>query len=189
MGHFPEGGGSGRPFDNLLRARSPALNPPPKTMLSLGKKPKLTFKIDALVDGKAVHGPFAALLDGPTIVSVYMRNNTSACDKQAAEMDKNEKAIVRQGFRLIAVSRDTCASHAKYAAKHGYKFTLVSDPEDLFSQAMDAIVEKSMYGKKYLGPLRAAYLFDGDGKLIGVVPKVEAAAHGKQLLAAIATTK
>jgi len=155
-------------------------------MLSLGKKPKLTFKVDAFVDGKAVNASFASLLDGPTIVSVYMRNNTSACDKQAAEMDKNEKAIVRQGFRLIAVSRDTCASHAKYAAKHGYKFTLISDPDDLFSQAMDAIVEKSMYGKKYLGPLRAAYLFDGDGKLIGVVPKVEAAEHGKQLLAAIA---
>jgi len=158
-------------------------------MLSLGKKPKLTFKVDALVDGKPVKGPFADLLDGPTIVSVYMRNNTSACDKQAAEMDKNEKAVVRQGFRIIAVSRDTCASHAKYAAKHGYKFTLVSDPDDLFSQAMDAIVEKSMYGKKYLGPLRAAYLFGGDGKLLGVIPKVEAAEHGKQLLAAIAELK
>jgi len=158
-------------------------------MLSLGKKAKLSFKVDALVDGKAVTGPFADLLDGPTIVSVYMRNNTSACDKQAAEMDKNEKAIVRQGFRLVAVSRDTCASHAKYAAKHGYGFTMVADPEDLFSQAMDAIVEKSMYGKKYLGPLRAAYLFDATGKLIGLVPKVDAAAHGQQLLAAIAATK
>jgi peroxiredoxin Q/BCP len=90
---------------------------------------------------------------------------------------------------LIAVSRDTCASHTKYAAKHGYKFTLVSDPEDLFSKAVDAIVEKSMYGKKYLGPLRAAYLFDAGGKLIGVVPKVDAAVHGKQLLEAIAAAK
>jgi len=189
MAKFVAWGRSGWSFDFGGQARSPALNSQPKAMLSLGKKPKLTFKIDALVDGKPVNGPFADLLDGPTIVSVYMRNNTSACDKQAAEMNKNEKAIVRQGFRLIAVSRDTCASHAKYAAKHGYRFTLVSDPEDLFSQAMDAIVEKSMYGKKYLGPLRAAYLFGGDGKLVGVVPKVEAAAHGKQLLAAIAATK
>jgi peroxiredoxin Q/BCP len=104
-------------------------------------------------------------------------------------MDKNEKAIVRQGFKMIAVSRDTCASHSKYAAKHGYKFTLVSDPEDLFSKALDAIVEKSMYGKKYLGPLRAAYLFNGDGKLVGIVPKVEAAEHGKQLLEAITAAK
>ena len=158
-------------------------------MISLGKKPKLNFEVEAWRDGKAVRLPFAQLLDGPTIVSVYMRNNTSACDKQAAELDKNEQVIDRKGFKLIAISRDTCASHAKYSAKHGYDFTLVSDPEDLFSRAMDAIVEKSMYGKKYLGPLRAAYLFDGDGKLVGVVPKVEAAEHGKQLLAAIAAAK
>ena len=158
-------------------------------MLTPGKKPKLSFKIDAFVDGKPVNGPFSKLIQGPTVVSVYMRNNTSACDKQTADLAKHEKALGKQGFTIIAVSRDTCASHAKYAAKHGYKFTLVSDPDDLFSQAVDAIVEKSMYGKKYLGPLRAAYLFDGDGKLIGVVPKVEAAAHGKQLLEAIAAAK
>lgn len=149
----------------------------------------MTFKVDALVDGKPVHASFASLLDGPTIVSVYMRNNTSACDKQAAEMGKNDKVIGKQGFRLIAISRDSCASHAKYAAKHGYKFTLVSDPEDQFSRAMDAIVEKSMYGKKYLGPLRAAYLFDASGKLIGLIPKVEAAEHGQQLLTAIANAQ
>jgi peroxiredoxin Q/BCP len=61
--------------------------------------------------------------------------------------------------------------------------------DDAISKAVDAIVEKSMYGKKYLGPLRAAYLFDADGKLFGVIPKVEAAEHGKQLLAAIAEVR
>lgn len=158
-------------------------------MISLGKKPKLSFKVKALVDGQVIETPFADLLDGPTLVSVYMRNNTSACDKQAAELGKNEKAIARQGVKIVALSRDTCASHAKYAAKHGFKYTLVSDPDDLFAQAVDGIVEKSMYGKKYLGPARAAYLFDGDGKLIGLIPKVEAAEHGKQVLEAIAALK
>ena len=158
-------------------------------MLSLGKKPKLTFKVDAYVDGKAVNVPFASLLDGPTIVSVYMRNNTSACDKQTADLAKHEKVLGKQGFTIIGLSRDTCASHSKYAAKHGFKYTLVADPDDQFSKALDAIVEKSMYGKKYLGPLRAAYLFDASGKLIGLVPKVEAAEHGSQVLAAIAALK
>lgn len=158
-------------------------------MLTPGKKPKLSFKIDALVDGKPVNGPFAKLIEGPTVVSVYMRNNTSACDKQTADLAKHEKALGKQGFTIIGVSRDTCASHSKYATKHGFKYTLVADPKDQFSQAMDAIVEKSMYGKKYLGPLRAAYLFDGDGKLLAVIPKVEAAEHGSQVLAAIAALK
>jgi len=155
-------------------------------MLSPGKKPKLNFKVDAVIDGKAQKMAFSDLIDGPTIVSVYMRNNTSACDKQAAELGKNEKVLGKQGFRIVAVSRDACASHLKYAAKHSFKFTLVADPEDRFSQAVDGIVEKSMYGKKYLGPARAAYLFAADGKLLAVLPKVEAAAHGQQLLDAIA---
>ena len=158
-------------------------------MISIGKKPKLSFKIDALIEGKAVNLPFSELIDGPTLVSVYMRNNTSACDKQTAELDKNHKYIDKQGFKSIVVSRDTCASHAKYAAKHGFDFTLVSDPEDLFSKAMDAVVEKSMYGKKFFGPARAAYLFDDAGKLIGLIPKVEAAEHGKQVLEAIKALK
>ena len=158
-------------------------------MISPGKKPKLNFKVDAVVDGQARNLAFSDLIDGPTIVSVYMRNNTSACDKQAAELGKNEKVLGKQGFRVVAVSRDACASHLKYAAKHGFKYTLVADPDDQFSKALDAIVEKSMYGKKYLGPLRAAYLFDASGKLIGLVPKVEAAEHGSQVLAAIAALK
>ena len=158
-------------------------------MLTIGKKPKLSFKIDAFIDGKAVNLPFSDLIDGPTLVSVYMRNNTSACDKQTVELDKNHKSIDKQGFKTVVVSRDTCASHAKYAAKHGFDFTLVSDPEDLFSKAMDAVVEKSMYGKKYFGPARAAYLFDGSGKLVGLIPKVEAAEHGKQVLDAIKALK
>jgi len=103
-------------------------------MLTPGKKPKLSFKVDALIDGKAVNLPFADLIEGPTVVSVYMRNNTSACDKQTADLAKHEKALGKQGFTIIGLSRDTCASHSKYAAKHGFKYTLVSDPEDQFSK-------------------------------------------------------
>jgi hypothetical protein len=70
---------------------------------------------------------------------------------------------------------------------HGYGYTLVADPEDLFSRALDALVEKSMYGKKYIGPARAAYVLDAAGTLRAVIPKVEAAAHGRQVLDALAT--
>ncbi len=156
-------------------------------MLPLGKKPKLDFEVEALVDGKVVRGPFSDLLDGPTIVSVWMRDNTSACDKQSAELGKAEKALLKAGWRVIGLSRDGCGAHAKYAAKHGYRYTLVSDPEDRFSKALDAMVEKSMYGKRYVGPARAAYALDAKGKLVGIVPKVEAAAHGGQLLELLAS--
>ncbi len=158
-------------------------------MISIGKAPKLSFKVDAVVGGKTVSLPFSELMDGPTVVSVYMRNNTSACDKQAAELDKVMQTVAKKGFKLIAVSRDKVGSHEKYAQKHGYKYALVADPEDLFSKAVDGMVEKSMYGKKFLGPARAAYVFDGKGRLVAAVPKVEAAAHGAQVLEAIASLK
>lgn len=154
-------------------------------MLTPGKKPKLNFEVDAWVDGKATRVAFADLLAGPTVVSVWMRNNTSACDKQATALGRDEKAILKAGYRLIGVSRDTCASHGKYAAKHRLGYVLVSDPEDRFSKALDAIVEKSMYGRRYHGPARAAYVLDGAGRLAAVIPKVDAPAHGAQVLQAL----
>ena len=162
---------------------------PPLTIESLmhktGKKPKLNFEIEAVLNGKVKIVPFSELIDGPTLVSVYMRNNTSACDKQTCALSKDLQVINRKGFKTITVSRDKSSSHLKYAEKNGIKYVLVSDPEDKFSKALDAIVEKSMYGKKYFGPLRAAYLFDGDGVLKSVIPKVEPTEHGQQVLAEI----
>lgn len=155
-------------------------------MLAIGKKPELNFEVDALVDGKPTRVAFADLVEGPTVVSVWMRNNTSACDKQSASLSKEEKAIVKAGYRLIGVSRDACSSHVKYAAKHKLGYTLVADPDDLFSKAMDAIIEKSMYGKKYQGPARAAYVLGADGKLGAVIAKVDAPGHGKQVIEALA---
>lgn len=155
-------------------------------MISKGKAPKLNFQVAAVVGGKTLTLPFAELLDGPTIVSVYMRNNTSACDKQASQLGKIMQVVAKKGFKLIAVSRDKVGSHEKYSQKHGYKYPLVADPEDLFSKAVGGMVEKSMYGKKFLGPARAAYVFDAKGRLVGTVAKVDAPAHGAQLLEAIA---
>jgi peroxiredoxin Q/BCP len=152
-------------------------------MLTPGKKPKLGFKVSALVNGVTLETTFAKLLaEGPTVVSVWMRNHTSSCDKQSVALAKHEKDILKAGYRLIGISRDSCGSHAKYAAKHALKYTLVADPEDQFSKALDAIIEKSMYGKKYQGPARAAYVFDTTGKLTAVIEKVDAAEHGKQVL-------
>ena len=72
-------------------------------------------------------------------------------------------------------------SHAKYAAKKGITYTLASDPEDRFAKAADAIVEKSMYGRKFTGPARAAFVLATDGTVLAVVPKVDTADHARQL--------
>ena len=155
-------------------------------MLSPGDKPDLGFEVDAVVDGRQVRATFADLIRGPTVVSVWMRNNTPACDRQSAELGKAEKAILKAGYRVVGVSRDACSSHAKYSAKHGFRYTLVADPDDLFSKALDAMVVKSLYGRKYTGPARAAYVLDGKGLLLATLPKAEASSHGRQVLETLA---
>lgn len=158
-------------------------------MIAPGQKPDLNFPVHINRDGKKTAVTFADLVTGPTVVSVYMRNNTSACDLQTAALVARAADIAKTGWNLIAVSRDTCASHAKYAAKIGAGYTLVSDPEDLFAKAVDSMLEKSMYGKKYLGPARAAYLIGADGKIVAVIPKVDPARHADQVLEAIVAAK
>lgn len=145
--------------------------------------------LKAFHNGKATELTFSELLTRRTIVSVYMRNNTGSCDKQNASLAKAAKALDKAGYNLVAVSRDTCNSHQKYAEKMGISYTLVSDPEDVFSKAVDGIVEKSMYGKKYMGPARAAYVFEKDGTLLATIEKVDSPRHGDELLELIKDLK
>ncbi len=116
-----------------------------------------------------------------------MRNNTGGCDKQNASLAKQAKAFARAGYNLVAVSRDTISSHRKYAAKLGISYTLVSDPEDVFARATDSVIEKSMYGRKFFGPARAAYVLNRDGTVLARVEKVDTADHAAQLQAMLAT--
>ncbi len=128
---------------------------------------------------------FGDLLTGPTVVSVYMRNNTGSCDKQNESLVEHASVIAERGWQVLALSRDTGGSHQRYAAKKGIGYTLVSDPKDLFAQAADAVVAKKMYGRTFHGPLRSAWLLALDGTVRAIVEKVDAKQHAEQVLAAI----
>jgi thioredoxin-dependent peroxiredoxin len=158
-------------------------------MIAPGSKLPLDLQLKAVVNGKNVETTLSALIQRPTVLSIYMRNNTSACDKQTASLAESADAIGKLGWNVIAVSRDTCASHGKYAAKLKLPFVLVSDPDDAIAKAADAIIEKSMYGKKYLGPARAAFFVDAKGKVLAVIPKLDPAGHGAEVLETIRTLK
>jgi peroxiredoxin Q/BCP len=156
-------------------------------MLAPGAQPDLDFKLDVVRDGTVENVRFRDLLKRPTIVSVYMKNKTPSCDRQNDSLVAHSAALAKAGYDLVALSRDTCGSHQKYAAAKKITYVLASDPEDRFAKAMDAVVEKSMYGKKYLGPARAAFVFDRKGKVLAVVEKVDTADHAAQLLAVLKT--
>lgn len=156
-------------------------------MIQPGQKLKTGFTLKIVRDGAAAEVAFQDLLTRPTIVSVYMRNNTGSCDKQNDSLAAHVSEFDRRGYNLVAVSRDTCDSHLKYAAKKKIAYTLASDPEDEFAKAAGSIVEKSMYGRTFFGPARAAYVIDTDGTVLAVVDKVDTKDHAAQLHALLNT--
>jgi peroxiredoxin Q/BCP len=155
-------------------------------MIVPGAKLDTRFQLKVFRRGETVTVAFANLLTRRTIVSVYMRNNTPGCDRQNDSLAAHAAEFDRAGYNLIALSRDTCGSHAKYAAKKNITYTLASDPEDLFAKAADAVVEKSMYGRKFTGPARAAFVLDRDGTVLAVAAKVDPSDHAAQLRGLIA---
>jgi peroxiredoxin Q/BCP len=158
-------------------------------MITPGKKLKTNFKLKVVAQGVESEVTFKDLLKRRTIVSVYMKNNTGSCDKQNDSLAAHAAEFTKAGYDLLAISRDTPGSHLKYAVKKKITYTLASDPTDLFAQAADAVVEKSMYGKKYFGPARAAFVLAPDGTVLAVAEKVDTADHAAQLKALIAGLK
>jgi len=154
-------------------------------MIKPGQKLKTSFKLKIVRDGSEAEVAFKDLLTKPTIVSVYMKNNTGSCDKQNDSLAAPAAEFAELGYNLVAISRDTCGSHLKYAAKKGITYMLASDPEDLFAKAAEAVVAKSMYGKTYEGPARAAFVIGKDGTVLAVAEKVDTKDHAAQLRALV----
>ena len=150
-------------------------------MINTGEKINTDFTLDIVRDGEEQTVSFADLLDRPTIVSVYMRNNTSGCDKQNKSLAEEAGWFDEHGYNLVAVSKDTCGSHKNYAEKLGINYVLVSDPDYKFGEATGSVVEKQMFGNTYEAPTRSAYVIDTDGTVLAVIEKVNTKGHAAEL--------
>lgn len=150
-------------------------------MIETGKKINTDFSLDVVKNGEEQTIEFSELLDRPTIVSVYMRNNTSGCDKQNKSLAEHADWFDDQGYNLVAVSKDTCGSHKNYAEKLDINYVLASDPDYKFANATDSVVEKKMYGNTYEAPSRSAYVIDTDGTVMGIIEKVNTKDHAQEL--------
>lgn len=150
-------------------------------MIKAGTTIPTDFTLDIVKGGEKQTVTFNELLDRPAVVSVYMRNNTSGCDKQNTSLAEEAAWFDNKGYNLIAISKDTCGSHKKYAEKMGINYILASDPEYKFAKATDSIVEKKMYGNTYKAPSRSAYVIDLDGTVLGIIEKVNTKDHAAEL--------
>ena len=107
------------------------------------------------------------------IIYFYSRDNTAGCTRQAnafAALYDEFKAI---GAEVIGISKDSAASHAKFAEKHSLPFVLLSDPERQAIEAFGVWQEKKLYGKVSMGVVRTTFILDEDGKILKIMPKVK----------------
>lgn len=150
-------------------------------MISEGTKIDTNFSLKVVQNGEEKEVQFSELLDRPTIVSVYMKNNTSSCDRQTESLSEHSKWFREKGYNLVAISKDGCRSHKNYAKKKGIDYILASDPDYKFAEATDSIIEKNMFGRTFEGPSRSAYVIDTDGTVLKIIEKVTTKAHAEEL--------
>jgi len=126
----------------------------------------------------------SALKGRAFVLYFYPKDDTSGCTSEAIDFTKNIKKFGTLGIAVIGVSKDSPASHDKFKAKHKLKLTLASDPETEVAHKYGVWVEKSMYGRKYMGMERATFLVGPDGKIRQVWRKVKVPGHAEAVLAA-----
>ncbi len=119
----------------------------------------------------------------PVIVYFYPKDDTTGCTKEACGFRDSMPAF--KGAAVIGISRDSVASHDKFKKKYNLPFTLASDEDGAVCEAWGVWVEKSMYGRKYMGIERSTFLVDGAGVVRGVWRKVGVPGHVEQVLAAV----
>ncbi len=126
----------------------------------------------------------SALKGQAFVLYFYPKDDTSGCTSEAIDFTKNIKKFGALGIPVVGVSKDSPASHDKFKAKHKLKLTLASDPETEVANKYGVWVEKSMYGRKYMGMERATFLVGPDGKIRQVWRKVKVPGHAEAVLAA-----
>ena len=117
------------------------------------------------------------------IIYFYSRDNTAGCTRQAnafAALYDEFKAI---GAEVIGISKDSAASHAKFAEKHSLPFVLLADPERQAIEAYGVWQEKKLYGKVNMGVVRTTFIIDENGVILKIMPKVKPDTNAADVLA------
>ena len=126
-----------------------------------------------------------AILSGPTVLYFYPKADTPGCTNEAKDFTAHAEAFAKAGVTVIGVSKDPVKKLDKFKAKYDLKVTLASDEETGVTEAFGVWVEKSMYGKTYMGIERATFLIDGSGVVRRVWRKVSVKGHAEAVLAAV----
>ncbi|SEQ05918.1 peroxiredoxin Q/BCP [Faunimonas pinastri] len=138
-------------------------------------------EIDLPTDGGA-HFRLSDLRGSPVVLYFYPKDDTSGCTREAINFQEKAEDFKEIGARVVGISPDSPTSHDKFKAKHGLGFTLASDAEKTVAEAYGVWVEKSMYGRKYMGVDRSTVLIDRDGRIVKFWRKVKVPGHVEEVL-------
>src|SRR5206468_6505126 len=120
----------------------------------------------------------------PLVMYFYPKDDTSGCTREAQDFTELGGQYADAGVKVIGVSRDPMKNHDKFIAKYNLSVPLVSDEDGRLSEAFGTWVEKSMYGRKYMGMERATFLIGSDGRVLKVWRKVKVPRHAEEVLKA-----
>ena len=120
----------------------------------------------------------------PLVLYFYPKDDTSGCTKEAQDFTELANQFAKAGVKVVGLSRDPMKKHDKFIAKYELKVPLASDEDGAISGAFGTWVEKSMYGRKYMGMERATYLIDADGRVQKTWRKVKVPGHAAEVLKA-----
>ena len=128
----------------------------------------------------------ASLKGRPFVLYFYPKADTPGCTKEACAFQEALPQLGKLGVEVIGVSKDKMPLIEKFAVKYGLTFPLASDPDTKVAEAYGVWVEKSMYGRKYMGMERATFLVNKDGVIAEIWPKVKIEGHAAEVAKAIA---
>ena len=116
------------------------------------------------------------------VLYFYPKDMTPGCTAESCNLRDNYKALQKQGYEVLGISTDTEKSHQKFIAKEKLPFHLLADPDKKVHDAYGTWVEKSMYGRKYMGTARVTFLINEKGLIEEVIQKVDTKNHAAQIL-------
>lgn len=116
------------------------------------------------------------------VLYFYPKDNTPGCTKQACAFAASFEAFKQEDIVVIGISKDSIKSHQKFAEKYDLPFLLLSDPELIAIQGYDVWKEKKLYGKTYMGVVRATYIIDEEGTIIKVFEKANPTTNAQDIL-------
>ena len=134
-------------------------------------------------DGRPV--TLSALRGKKVVLYFYPKDNTPGCTRQACAFAAQYEAFKAADITVIGISKDSVASHAKFAEKYNLPFVLLADPDRVAIEAYGVWQEKKMAGKVGMGVVRTTFIIDEDGIITAVMPKVKPDTNAAEVLAAL----